>query len=110
MTTVTELWDGVLRRAEAEGLVDVAWVVHDSPVGPLVLAATDDGLVTLSYQDVDYDQLHQVEAVGLEVLGEAGVRHDFVFGHGQHVHRAFAEPTEQLFVHVVLLLGWSDAG
>jgi len=53
MTTVTELWDGVLRRADAEGLVDVAWTVHDSPVGPLVLAATDDGLVTISYQDAD---------------------------------------------------------
>jgi methylated-DNA-[protein]-cysteine S-methyltransferase len=53
MSTVAELWDGVVRRADAEGLVDVAWVAHDSPIGPLVLAATDQGLVTLSYRDVD---------------------------------------------------------
>ena len=53
METVTELWEVVVRRADAEGLVDVAWVAHDSPVGPLVLAATDDGLVTISYQATD---------------------------------------------------------
>jgi methylated-DNA-[protein]-cysteine S-methyltransferase len=53
METVTELWEDVVRRADAEGLVDVAWVAHDSPVGPLVLAATDDGLVTISYQATD---------------------------------------------------------
>jgi len=50
---VTELWDDVVRRADAEGLVDVAWTAHDSPVGPLVLAATTQGLVTISYQDAD---------------------------------------------------------
>jgi methylated-DNA-[protein]-cysteine S-methyltransferase len=50
---VTELWDGVVRRADEEGLVDVAWTEHDSPVGPLVLAATGEGLVTISYQDPD---------------------------------------------------------
>jgi methylated-DNA-[protein]-cysteine S-methyltransferase len=53
MTTVTELWDDVVRRADAEGLVDVAWAAHDSPVGTLVLAATDEGLVTISYQAAD---------------------------------------------------------
>jgi methylated-DNA-[protein]-cysteine S-methyltransferase len=37
------------RRADAEGLVDVAYAVHDSPLGPIMLAATGDGLVMLSY-------------------------------------------------------------
>src|SRR5215471_15535868 len=53
MTAVTELLEAVARRADAQGLVDVAWTVHDSPVGPLVLAATDEGLVTISYREAD---------------------------------------------------------
>src|SRR4051794_37679096 len=53
MQSMADLLDGVSRRADTEGLVDVAWVAHDSPVGPLVLAATDEGLVTISYRDVD---------------------------------------------------------
>lgn len=40
-------------RADAEGLVDVAYATADSPVGELVLAATADGLVTLSYDGED---------------------------------------------------------
>jgi methylated-DNA-[protein]-cysteine S-methyltransferase len=38
-------------RAEAEGLADVAYTSVDSPLGPLVLAATRRGLVRLSYSD-----------------------------------------------------------
>jgi hypothetical protein len=41
METVTDLLERVGERADAEGLVDVAWTAHDSPVGTLVLAATD---------------------------------------------------------------------
>ncbi len=37
------------RRADAEGLVDVAFTTTDSPLGPLMLAATDRGLVMVSY-------------------------------------------------------------
>ncbi|MGI8712704.1 MAG: methylated-DNA--[protein]-cysteine S-methyltransferase [Solirubrobacteraceae bacterium] len=33
------------RRAEAAGLIDVAFQRHDSPLGPILLAATHDGLV-----------------------------------------------------------------
>jgi methylated-DNA-[protein]-cysteine S-methyltransferase len=36
-------------RAESEGLVDVAYTHVDSPLGPLLAAATDRGLVSLSY-------------------------------------------------------------
>lgn len=35
------------QRAEAEGLVDVAYERHDSPLGPIVVAATHDGLVRI---------------------------------------------------------------
>ena len=38
-------------RAEAEGLLDVAYAQADSPLGPLVLAATPQGLVRLAYED-----------------------------------------------------------
>jgi methylated-DNA-[protein]-cysteine S-methyltransferase len=37
--------------ATAAGLVDVAYAVHDSPVGTLLLAATARGLVRIAYLD-----------------------------------------------------------
>jgi methylated-DNA-[protein]-cysteine S-methyltransferase len=37
-------------RAEAEGLLDIAYTVEDSPVGPLLLAATKRGLVELGFE------------------------------------------------------------
>jgi methylated-DNA-[protein]-cysteine S-methyltransferase len=36
-------------RAEREGLVDVAYATIDSPLGPLLAASTDRGLVMLAY-------------------------------------------------------------
>jgi methylated-DNA-[protein]-cysteine S-methyltransferase len=53
MDTTTELLEAFTRRADAEDLLDVAWTEYDSPVGTLVLAATPDGLVTISYQGAD---------------------------------------------------------
>jgi methylated-DNA-[protein]-cysteine S-methyltransferase len=50
-TDMTDLLDEVTRRAEDEGLVDVAWTVTDSPIGKLTLAATPAGLVRLSFGD-----------------------------------------------------------
>jgi methylated-DNA-[protein]-cysteine S-methyltransferase len=41
----------VLRRAEAEGLVDVAYASVDSPLGPLLVAVTPRGLVRVAYTD-----------------------------------------------------------
>ncbi len=38
-------------RAEAEGLVDVAYTTVDSPLGPLLVAASPKGLVRVSYTD-----------------------------------------------------------
>ena len=49
----TELTERLARRADADGLVDVAWTTYDSPVGPLVLAATPVGLLTVSYRERD---------------------------------------------------------
>jgi len=38
-------------RADREGLLDVAYASVDSPLGPLVVAATPKGLVRISYTD-----------------------------------------------------------
>jgi methylated-DNA-[protein]-cysteine S-methyltransferase len=38
-------------RVEAEGLVDVAYTSVDSPLGPLLVAASPKGLVRVSYPD-----------------------------------------------------------
>lgn len=35
--------------AQSEGLLDIAYTVIDSPVGPLLLAATDTGLVRVAF-------------------------------------------------------------
>src|SRR5215207_7747284 len=41
----------VLERAAEEGLLDVAYTSVDSPLGPLVVAATPKGLVRVSYTE-----------------------------------------------------------
>jgi len=44
-------------RADEEGLLDVAYTLEDSPVGPLLLAATGRGLVELGFdgdKELDY--------------------------------------------------------
>jgi methylated-DNA-[protein]-cysteine S-methyltransferase len=44
-----ELVAGALTRAAADDLVDVAWTVEDTPIGPLMLAATPSGLVRVGF-------------------------------------------------------------
>lgn len=43
--------------AESEGLLDVAYRTVDSPVGPLLLAATPRGLVRVAYDIEDHDRV-----------------------------------------------------
>lgn len=43
-----------LERADADGLVDVAWTRVDSPIGPLWAAATDLGLLTVGFGEPDH--------------------------------------------------------
>ena len=40
-------------RADAEGIVDVAWLTVDTPIGDLTLASTDIGLVRVGFHDED---------------------------------------------------------
>jgi methylated-DNA-[protein]-cysteine S-methyltransferase len=60
-----------LARAEAEELVDVAYATADSPIGPLLVAATPAGLVRLGFgtednDDILYDLAHRVSPRVLE--------------------------------------------
>lgn len=43
--------------AEAEGILDVAYRFIDTPVGPLLLAATDRGLVRVAYDCESHDSV-----------------------------------------------------
>jgi methylated-DNA-[protein]-cysteine S-methyltransferase len=48
--------------AETEGILDVAYRVLDTPVGPLLLAATERGLVRVAYASEDHDAVLQTLA------------------------------------------------
>jgi methylated-DNA-[protein]-cysteine S-methyltransferase len=63
-----------LARAEAEDLVDVAYATTDSPIGPLLVAATPAGLVRLGFQTEDPDHILQdlAERVSPRVLEAPG--------------------------------------
>jgi methylated-DNA-[protein]-cysteine S-methyltransferase len=49
LDTVADLVAQALARADAAGLVDVAWAVEDTPIGPLTLAATTSGVVKIAF-------------------------------------------------------------
>lgn len=44
-------------QADAAGILDVAYTTIDSPVGPLLLAATPSGLVRVAYQSEGFDDV-----------------------------------------------------
>jgi methylated-DNA-[protein]-cysteine S-methyltransferase len=48
--------------AQRDGVLDVAYRVVDSPVGPLLLAATEQGLVRVAYAREDHDVVLQALA------------------------------------------------
>lgn len=44
-------------HAERSGILDVAYRTFDSPVGSLLLAATEEGLIRVAYDREDHDQV-----------------------------------------------------
>ncbi len=67
MPEVTEaqlraLQDRLAARAEAEGVLDVAYCTMDTPVGTLLLAATGAGLVRVAYPAQGHDQVLEILA------------------------------------------------
>jgi methylated-DNA-[protein]-cysteine S-methyltransferase len=51
------LAERVGETAEREGLVEVAWALTDSPIGELLLAATDEGLVRVGWSNDDPEEM-----------------------------------------------------
>ena len=60
--TVADLVAQALARADADGLVDVAWAVEDTPIGPLTLAATGSGVVKIAF-GADESALDELAAI-----------------------------------------------
>ena len=50
-----QLHDRLAAAAQAEGILDVAYRTLDTPLGPLLLAATEQGLVRVAYAVQDHD-------------------------------------------------------
>jgi methylated-DNA-[protein]-cysteine S-methyltransferase len=57
--TMARLRDRLAAAADVDRLLDVAYRTVDSPVGTLLLAATDQGLVRIAYQLENHDQVLQ---------------------------------------------------
>ena len=56
------LRDGLADRADAQGILDVAYRTIDTPVGTLLLAATPAGLVRVAYASEGHDDVLQALA------------------------------------------------
>jgi methylated-DNA-[protein]-cysteine S-methyltransferase len=55
--TIARLRTRLVTAAERDGILDVAYRLVDTPVGPLLLAATEQGLVRVAYARQDHDQV-----------------------------------------------------
>ncbi|MFP4513413.1 MAG: methylated-DNA--[protein]-cysteine S-methyltransferase [Acidimicrobiales bacterium] len=95
---------GFAARAGDEGLVDVAWCRVDSPVGPLVVAGTEAGLLAVSFDDPDAALAPIAEHVSPRILEMpdrldpvrrqldeyfAGARHRFALALDRRLSRGF---------------------
>jgi methylated-DNA-[protein]-cysteine S-methyltransferase len=58
-TTLDRLHQRLVDTASTERVLDVAYTTVDSPLGPLLLAATEAGVVRLAYEVEDHDQVLQ---------------------------------------------------
>ncbi len=59
------LHDRLVTEATAQQLIDVAYTTMESPVGRLLLAATDVGLVRVAYASEDHDRVLATLASGI---------------------------------------------
>ena len=67
---VTVLHDRLVERASATGSLDVGYRIVDSPVGHLLLAATDLGLTRLAFESEDHERVLDMlaERIGSRIL------------------------------------------
>lgn len=56
---MTGLRERLARAAERENVLDIAYRIIDGPVGPLLLAATERGLIRVAYACEDHDRVLQ---------------------------------------------------
>lgn len=56
---MAELHNRLAAAAQRDAVLDVAYRIVDSPVGPLLLAATDQGLIRVAYAIEDHDAVLQ---------------------------------------------------
>lgn len=54
---LTRLHESLAAKAEAAGVLDVAYCTVDTPIGPLLLATTDHGLVRVAFQLENFDDV-----------------------------------------------------
>lgn len=64
-TTLDRLHDRLVDAATTERMLDVAYRTVDSPLGPLLLAATEAGVVRLAYELENHDRV--LQALALQV-------------------------------------------
>ncbi|WP_372698197.1 methylated-DNA--[protein]-cysteine S-methyltransferase [Arthrobacter sp. JSM 101049] len=69
-THLDALRSALAERAETAGLLEVAYRTVDSPVGPLLVAATERGLVRVAYEREDFDAVlaSLAERIGPRIL------------------------------------------
>lgn len=60
-----QLHDRLTARAQTAGILDIAYRIVDSPIGGLLLAATDVGLVRVAFSREDYDAVLQSLSDGI---------------------------------------------
>lgn len=51
------LHDRLAAAAQEDGILDIGYTTIDSPVGPLLLAASSKGLIRVAYQSEDHDHV-----------------------------------------------------
>jgi methylated-DNA-[protein]-cysteine S-methyltransferase len=61
--TLDRLHRQLVGAASSQRMLDVAYMTVDSPLGPLLLAATETGVVRLAYESEDHDKVLQALAV-----------------------------------------------
>src|SRR5260370_35006031 len=59
---LSRLHDRLAAVSQRDGILEVAYRIVDSPVGPLLLAGTEQGLVRVAYARQDHDRLLQALA------------------------------------------------
>jgi methylated-DNA-[protein]-cysteine S-methyltransferase len=70
---LSRLHDGLVARSTEAGLLDIAYRTVDGPLGSLLVAATQVGLVRVAFQDEDHDAVLAALAadIGPRILHDA---------------------------------------